>query len=70
MDAAGSKDPVRVTFIDGFDGLPVFAPNGERIAWTVKRGSGDGGQLWLGRWDHAAALAAIEQAPARAKGKP
>jgi Tol biopolymer transport system component len=70
VDAAGSKDPVRVTFIDGFDGLPVFAPNGERIAWTVKRGSGDGGQLWLGRWDHAAALAAIEQAPARAKGKP
>jgi len=70
VDSVGDKQPVRVTFTDGFDGLPVFTPDGNRIAWTVKRASGDGGQLWFGRWDHEAALAALAAAPVREKGKP
>src|SRR5207248_6265667 len=27
VDAAGDREPVRVTFTDGFDGLPVFSPD-------------------------------------------
>ena len=70
VDAVGEKEPVRVTFTDGFDGLPVFSPDGKRISWTKKRGSDEGAQLWLGRWDHAAALASLAQAPARAERTP
>ncbi len=65
VDTDGLKQPVRVTFTDGFDGLPVFSPDGKRLAWTTGRGSGDGAQIWLARWDHAAAGEALSQAPQR-----
>lgn len=70
VDTAGLKQPVRVTFTDRFDGLPVFSPDGRRLAWTTLRGSGDGAQLWMARWDHAAASQALEQAPRREEEKP
>ena len=65
VDVAGKKEPQRVTFTDGFDGLPVFAPDGKRLAWTTNRGGGDGAQLWWAQWDHEAAKAALAAAPAR-----
>ena len=34
VDAAGAKEPVRITFTDGFDGLPVFSPDGKKLCWT------------------------------------
>src|SRR5438132_316261 len=37
VDANGEREPVRVTFTDGFDGLPVFSPDGKRLAWTSSR---------------------------------
>src|SRR2546430_8345372 len=37
VDAAGDREPVRVTFTDGFDGLPVFSPEGRRLCWTSNR---------------------------------
>ena len=70
VDTDGLKQPVRVTFTDGFDGLPTFSPDGRRLAWTSLRGSGDGAQLWIARWDHAAAREALEQAPLRQQEKP
>jgi hypothetical protein len=39
VDARGEHEPVRVTFTDGFDGLPTFSPDGKRLAWTSNRAS-------------------------------
>jgi Tol biopolymer transport system component len=66
VDAEGTKEPVRVTFTDGFDGLPVFSPDGTKLCWTTNRGSERKSQLWLANWNHEAALEAIANAPQRA----
>ncbi|MCZ6766365.1 MAG: M28 family peptidase [bacterium] len=65
VDAHGTKEPVRITTTDGFDGLPAFSPDGTKLAWTSIRGGG-AAQLFLAGWNHDAALAAIEAAPVRA----
>ena len=68
VDIGGTKEPVRVTHTDGFDGLPVPTPDGRQIAWTSNRGGGREGQIYLANWNHQAALAALKAAPLR-KGK-
>jgi Tol biopolymer transport system component len=65
VDIDGRKEPVRITYSDGFDGLPVPSPDGRRLAWTSSRGGGREGQLFLGDWNHERALAALKMAPAR-----
>ena len=40
VDTAGTKEPVRVTYSDGFDGLPVPSPDGKQLAWTSSRAGG------------------------------
>lgn len=65
VDAAGEKEPVRVTNVEGFDGLPTFTPDGKTIAWTSNRGADKQSQIYVARWDHAAALAAVRAAPKR-----
>ncbi len=66
VDVEGTKEPVRITTTDGFDGLPVPTPNGDGLSWTSTRhGGGDGGQIYLADWNHEAALAALAEAPAR-----
>ena len=42
VDTAGAKEPVRVTYTDGFDGLPVPSPDGKTLAWTSSRAGGSG----------------------------
>jgi Tol biopolymer transport system component len=70
VDTAGTKEPVRVTYSDGFDGLPVPSPDGKQLAWTSTRsGSGTGGQLFLAQWNHEKALEAIKNAPPRKPSK-
>ncbi len=59
VDDAGEQEPVRVTFTEGFDGLPVFAPDGETLAWTSQRGSLGRSQIHMARWDDAAARRAL-----------
>jgi Tol biopolymer transport system component len=70
VDVEGMKEPVRVTFTDGFDGLPVFSPDGARLCWTSNRTPDRKSQLFMGQWNHAAALAALEAAPVRAVAVP
>ena len=52
VDIDGTKEPVRVTYSDGFDGLPVPSPDGTRLAWTSNRGGGREGQIFLAQWNH------------------
>ncbi|MGD9904706.1 MAG: hypothetical protein AB7U83_14680 [Vicinamibacterales bacterium] len=65
VDAAGRKEPVRVTYSDGFDGLPVPSPDGTQIAFTSSRSGGGAGQIFLAQWNHHKALDAIRNAPPR-----
>lgn len=65
VDAAGWREPVRVTHTEGFDGLPAFSPDGRRLCWTSTRTADGKAQLFLADWNHAAALAALEASPAR-----
>jgi Tol biopolymer transport system component len=65
VDPAGQKEPVRVTYTDGFDGLPVPSPDGRTLVWTSTRHGGEGGQLFIGQWSHEKALEALAAAPLR-----
>ena len=55
IDAAGKSMPVRVTHTKGFDGLPVFTPNGKQLAWTTNRTVSKQSQIFIGSWNHEAA---------------
>jgi Tol biopolymer transport system component len=65
VDADGAKEPVRVTYTPGFDGLPVPTPDGQTLAWTSGRGGGSGAQIYFAQWNHQRALDALAAAPAR-----
>lgn len=54
VDAKGQNKPVRVTNSEGFDGLPVFTPDGLRLSWTHKNEKGDS-QIFMADWDDAQA---------------
>jgi Tol biopolymer transport system component len=70
VDVAGRKEPVRVTYSDGFDGLPVPSPDGEQLSWTSSRGSGGGGQIYLAQWNHEKAMEALKASPPRMRKDP
>ena len=55
VDSQGTAEPVRVTHTDGFDGLPVFAPDGAQLAWTTTRTSTKQSQIFFADWNDAAA---------------
>ncbi len=67
VDKSGAKEPVRITYSDGFDGLPVPSPDGTQMAFTSSRagGVGSAGQIYLAQWNHEAAMAALKAAPSR-----
>ncbi len=49
--ADGQSEPVRVTFTKGFDGLPVFTPDGMQLAWTTNRNISRQSQIFIADWD-------------------
>ena len=59
VDAAGKHAPVRVTTTDGFDGLPVFTPDGKKLAWTSGRGAGGASQIYISDWSDETARKAL-----------
>ena len=65
VDVAGSRQPVRVTWTPGFDGLPVPTPDGGKLAWTTTRKSDGLGQIFLADWNHERARQALGEAPPR-----
>lgn len=54
VDSKGEKDPIRVSYLDGFDGLPVFSPDGNQLSWTRRNEKGES-QIYLAKWDHGKA---------------
>ena len=66
-DAHGEREPVRVSFTDGFDGLPVFSPDGKRLSWTSNRTSDGKSQIFVADWNHPAAVKALDESPKRAR---
>jgi len=50
--ADGKGEPVRATYTDGFDGLPVFLPDGQQISWTSTRTPAGRSQIFVGDWNH------------------
>lgn len=75
VDADGKQAPVRVTTTEGFDGLPVFSPDGRQLSWTSNRSSDGSSQLFIAGWNDAEARrllhlppkAASQSAPASAR---
>lgn len=76
IDATGDVTPgdrpsVRITDARGFDGLPVFSPDGEWMMWTAQRGALVPGearpssQLWAARIDLDAVKARLDAERAR-----
>ena len=59
VDAAGKHEPVRVTYTDGFDGLPVFTPDGKKLSWTSGRTAGGQSQIFIADWNDGAARKAL-----------
>ena len=68
IDVAGRAEPVRVTFTQGFDGLPVFSPDGTKLSWTSARTPDKSAQIFLAEWDDAAARRLLGLAGAAATG--
>ena len=59
VDSEGKYEPVRVSFLDGFDGLPVFTPEGDEVYWTRKKDNNNVSQVFRANWNHEAALKAL-----------
>lgn len=64
VDKNGSRTPVRVSFLDGFDGLPVFTPDGQKLVWTHTNENGES-QLHMADWNDGMARRALGLPPAR-----
>lgn len=56
IDPEGMNDPVRVSNTAGTDILPVFSPDGSRLAWSTTRTPGGASQIHIADWNHDLAL--------------
>lgn len=58
-DTQSKHAPVRVTYDRGFDGLPVFTPDGKTLIWSSTRADGSTAQLVAATWDDSEARSAL-----------
>jgi len=67
VDSQGLGAPVRVTETPGFDGLPVFSPDGGQLAWASSRTADRKAQIFVADWNDAEArrLLALDEAGRR-----
>lgn len=74
VDTEGRQEPVRVTNTAGFDGLPVFTPDGKSLAWTSNRTPNNASQIFMAKWNDAAARELLfedkKQQPVTLSGTP
>ena len=56
IDTEGTNVPVRVTSTEGTDILPVFSPDGSKLAWSTTRTPDGTSQIHMGDWNHERAL--------------
>lgn len=54
VDVNGQRPAVRATNLPGFDGLPVFTPDGKGLAWTHSNERGEA-QIYRADWNDALA---------------
>ncbi len=64
VDVDGKSAPIRVTNSAGFDGLPVFTPDGNSLVWTSNRTENKQSQLFRADWNHELAMELLEQSSA------
>lgn len=62
VDVEGRRNPVRVTDLPGFDGLPVFSPDGNSLVWAHTNEKGEP-QLYTAKWNDALARKALKLDP-------
>lgn len=55
IDTKGLSVPVRITFADGFDGLPVFSPDGKSLSWSSSRTATGQPQIFMADWNDVTA---------------
>jgi Tol biopolymer transport system component len=55
VDTQAKSAPVRVSYRDNFDGLPVFTPDGKSLVWT-SNGESSQSQIFEAAWNHEEAL--------------
>lgn len=67
VDARGERQPVRLRCSAGVDVLPVFSPDGKKLAWSSARTADKKAQLFIADWNDAAAREALASAPPRAE---
>ena len=65
VDVDGRRAPQRVTYTPGFDGLPVFLPDGRRLAWSSSRTPSRQAQIFIAEWNHDEARRRLADAPPR-----
>jgi len=70
VDSEGAREPLRVTQSAGFDGLPVFTPDGKRLAWASSRTPDKKAQIFIADWDDTAARRLLGLGPDTSVAKP
>lgn len=69
VDAEGLKEPKRVTFAEGFDGLATFSPDATKITWSHKNEKGES-QIYIAEWDDVKARKLLGLPPAKSQTAP